>query len=136
MVSGGDVMPPGEITGGVYVAVFYLASPRRLTVGRLGRFEFAAGFYFYAGSAQRGLRARLARHGRRVKPRRWHIDYLSAVAAPLGAVVVAGPKSDECRLAGALASAYACPVPRFGASDCRCPGHLFHVPPAEISSST
>ena len=114
------------MTRGIYVAVFHLAAPRRITVGRLGRFAFPEGFYFYVGSAQRGLRARLARHGRHGKARRWHIDYLSGVATMLGAVVLDGPKSLECRVARALAAVYACPVARFGASDCRCPGHLFH----------
>jgi sugar fermentation stimulation protein A len=112
----------------VYIAVFHLVRPRRIPVGRLGTFDFPPGFYFYAGSAQRGLSARLARHARRRKPLRWHIDYLSVEARMLGAVIVDGPKRKECELAGELAECCARPVAGFGSSDCRCDGHLFHAP--------
>lgn len=131
-----DVRTDRGPTRGVYVAVFHLAAPRRITVGRLGRFDFAAGFYFYVGSAQRGLQARLARHGRGRKPQRWHIDYLSAVATMLGAVALEAPQACECRLARALAAAYACPIARFGASDCHCPGHVFYCAPEQSRRRT
>ena len=110
---------------GVYVAVFLLDRPRRIAVGGLGSWPFAAGVYLYVGSAQRGLSARLARHGRRRKPLRWHVDYLSRPARMLGAIVAPGPKAAECRLAAALARRYPRPVPQFGSSDGRCGGHLF-----------
>jgi len=111
--------------GGVYIAVFLLARGRRIRVGSLGRFEFPAGVYFYVGSAQRNLSARLARHGRRTKTLRWHIDYLSTKCRMLGAIVLPGGRSRECEIAAELAARYARPVARFGASDCRCGGHLF-----------
>ncbi|MFW6158794.1 MAG: GIY-YIG nuclease family protein [Planctomycetota bacterium] len=112
---------------GVYVAVFRLAGVRRIRVGRLGQFDFPAGYYLYAGSAQRHLGARLDRHGRADKPRHWHVDYLSAEADMIGALVVPGPKSRECELAAELAECFALAVPGFGASDCRCPGHLAYT---------
>ena len=114
--------------GGVYIAVFRLGRARRITVGRLGRFEFPAGVYLYVGSAQRNREARLARHARRRKPLRWHIDYLSTKAEILGAILLPGRKNRECLVAEELARTFARPVARFGASDCRCPGHLFHAP--------
>jgi sugar fermentation stimulation protein A len=117
--------PGDRMGGGVYIAVFELPADRTIRVGRLGRFRFAAGVYLYVGSAQRNMDARLARHARRRKVRRWHIDYLSAHARMLGAIVRAGPKRLECGLARELAARFAQPVPRFGASDCRCPSHLF-----------
>ena len=43
----------------------------------------------------------------------------------VGALVIDGSKSLECRLAAMLARHYPRPIPRFGASDCRCGGHLF-----------
>jgi len=107
--------------------MFRLRRGRRITIGRLGRFGFPAGVYLYVGSAQRNLRARLRRHGRRAKPLRWHIDYLTAHARMLSYAVVPGSKDGECQLAAELASLYERPVPRFGASDCRCPGHLFYA---------
>jgi len=37
----------------------------------------ASGRYAYVGSARRGLRARVKRHLRREKPKKWHIDQLT-----------------------------------------------------------
>ena len=112
---------------GLYIAIFELPQSRRITVGRLGRFQFESGLYLYVGSAQRNLTARLARHGRRSKLRRWHIDYLSAHARMVEAITLDGPKSLECRLATTLSGRFVRPVPHFGASDCRCRGHLFYT---------
>lgn len=117
------------MTGGVYAAEFVLASPRRIRIGRLGRFDFPAGRYVYVGSAQRHLEARLARHGRRCKVMRWHVDYLSRWARLERAWAWPRPKADECRLAaavGALPGAVAGPT-GFGASDCRCRTHLYRL---------
>jgi sugar fermentation stimulation protein A len=110
---------------GLFIAVFHLDAGDRFTVGKLGRFDLPAGTYLYVGSAQRNRSARLARHGRRRKPLRWHIDYLSVRARMLGAILLPGGRDDECRLAGELADLYPRPIARFGASDCRCGGHLF-----------
>jgi sugar fermentation stimulation protein A len=112
----------------LYVAVFLLESPCRLTVGRLGRFALSPGWYYYVGSAKVNRSARLARHARRDKPMRWHVDYLSRRARMLGAVLVDEEKWTECELAGALGQIHPRPIPRFGSGDCRCPGHLFHEP--------
>ena len=113
---------------GIYIAVFYLPEARDISVGKLGRFHFRRGVYFYAGSAQRNLAARLERHGRKSKPMRWHIDYLSVRAEMLGAITLAGPREQECELAKELAGMFERAAPRFGASDCRCGGHLFYAP--------
>ena len=112
---------------GAYVAVFLLPKARRIRIGRLGRFDFAAGVYLYVGSARRNLTARLDRHARRRKPLRWHIDYLSVHARMAGAIVVEGPEAHECALAAELAETFDRAVPRFGSSDCRCAGHLFYA---------
>ena len=112
---------------GVYIAVFYLAEARDISVGKLGRFRFRPGVYFYAGSAQRNLSARLERHGRKQKPLRWHIDYLSVRAEMIGAITVAGPRERECELARELAGTFERVASGFGASDCRCGGHLFYA---------
>lgn len=112
----------------MYIAVFYLPIGRHITVGKLGRFAFRKGFYFYVGSAQRNLSARLERHSKKIKPLRWHIDYLSTKARMLGAMTTAGPRRRECELAEKLAGMYELAIPRFGASDCRCGGHLFYSP--------
>lgn len=120
--------PAQHPDSGVYIAVFYLPNREHIRVGKLGRFDFAKGVYFYVGSAQRGLSARIARHSRRDKPHRWHIDYLSCKAKMLGVVVLAGPRKRECRLAEELAGMFELVAPDFGSSDCRCGGHLFYSP--------
>jgi sugar fermentation stimulation protein A len=113
---------------GVYIAIFRLVEARDISVARLGRFHFRPGFYLYAGSAQRNLAARLERHGRKSKSMRWHIDYLSARAEMLGAITIAGPRERECEIAAELAAMFEPVAPGFGASDCRCGGHLFYAP--------
>lgn len=111
--------------GGLYIAVFVLAEDCRIRVGRLGGFALPAGWYYYVGSARRNRSARLARHARRRKKRRWHIDALSTRARMLGAVLVDADSRTECGLAAELAKLLPRAVPGFGASDCRCGGHLF-----------
>ena len=87
------------MNSGVYLAIFHLARTQVITIGSLGRFTFQRGHYLYVGSAQRNLEARLTRHGRRRKSLRWQIDYLSIKAPFVGALVLRGPKSWECRFA-------------------------------------
>lgn len=113
---------------GVYIAVFYLAEPSDISVGKLGQFNFRKGYYFYVGRAQRNLTARLERHGRKSKPMRWHVDYLSVRVEMLGAITIAGPRERECETAKDLAGMFELSPPGFGASDCRCGGHLFYTP--------
>ena len=110
---------------GVYIAVFNLSKDHYIKVGKLGRIKFREGIYFYVGSAQRNLLVRIERHGRRNKPLRWHIDYLSAKTEMLGAIIISGTRERECQMASELAEMYELAVPGFGSSDCRCGGHLF-----------
>lgn len=118
-----DALP----SSGVYIALFELRRTCEIRVGQLGTIAFRPGLYAYVGSAQRNLRARLERHARRHKPLRWHIDYLSMRAQMIGALVFAGAKERECRLARRLTEVGAETVPGFGCSDCRCHSHLFRL---------
>ena len=113
---------------GLYIAVFYLPRVQKVYVGKLGQFRFKKGVYFYAGSAQRNLSSRLKRHQTKKKPLRWHIDYLSARARMLGAITIPGSRKYECELAKELSKVFELCIPGFGASDCRCSGHLFFSP--------
>jgi sugar fermentation stimulation protein A len=115
------------LDSGVYIAFFYLPKAQRICAGRLGRVSLRQGVYSYVGSAQRNLSARLNRHSRKNKPLRWHIDYLSAKAEMLGAIVIAGPREYECAVAKELGRMFELVLPGFGASDCRCGGHLFYA---------
>jgi Uri superfamily endonuclease len=106
-----------------------LSQPLRLQIGRLGEFDFPAGDYIYTGSAKRNFEARVARHLRREKTLRWHIDYL--LAAPgVSVTAVMRSEADECSLNQATNGII--PLPRFGASDCTrgCGSHLKYLCPS------
>lgn len=116
---------------GTYALILRLPrSAENVRIGRLGRFRFSSGWYVYVGSARGpgGLAARLARHLRPLKPLHWHVDYLRAQAQPVQVWYAAGTQKRECAWARVLSSlpGASVSVPRFGASDCRCPAHLIY----------
>jgi Uri superfamily endonuclease len=117
---------------GTYLLVARLKRAARIQVGKLGQFDFAAGWYAYAGSAlgPGGLEARLARHARRDKRNHWHIDYLLQHAVLEEIWQAAWPQRLECAWAAAIAGLPGAqlPVRGFGASDCRCAAHLIYLP--------
>ncbi len=92
---------------------------------------FAPGRYAYLGSARGpgGIRARCARHLRKDKVLRWHVDRLTVAADVAALAVIDG---GECNLTEQLlANGAQAPVPGFGSSDCRsCPAHLVALPEA------
>ncbi|AMN48316.1 hypothetical protein ACG33_14655 [Steroidobacter denitrificans] len=109
-----------------YQLVIEVTRSLRVRVGRLGTFEFAAGVYVYTGSARRNIEARIARHERKSKPLRWHIDYLLA-ARGVRILRVVRSGCAECALNRATAGQI--PIAGFGASDCRagCGSHLRYL---------
>jgi len=115
---------------GTYVLLVELGQEAVITVGQLGTFCFPAGYYVYVGSAlgSGGLAARLARHRRRDKKLRWHIDYFLAHARILDIRTDDSGKRLECAWVCAMLSTPGAQVvaPRFGASDCSCPSHLVY----------
>lgn len=116
---------------GVYVLWLHLSQTMPITIGKLGTFLFETGVYAYAGSAQRNLKQRVARHSRLDKRLHWHIDHLRARADFLGsALFFDQPKTTECVLARELLKipGTSCPVPSLGSSDCSCGSHLVFVP--------
>ncbi len=89
------------------------------------------GRYVYCGSAYGpgGLAARIARHSRRGKKVRWHIDRLTLAGRVVQTAALAG--GSECALFAALHKlpGVSVPVPGFGNSDCRdCTAHLLAMP--------
>jgi Uri superfamily endonuclease len=120
---------------GTYVLALWLERAQAIRVGRLGDVVFPAGWYLYIGSAlgPGGLAARLARHLARIdtgKRAHWHVDYLRERAVWAGAWGRASTLRLECEWAGALRTRPGARIvaPGFGASDCRCPAHLVHLP--------
>lgn len=116
------------MTARSYQLAIRVDRPATVTVGRLGTATFAPGRYVYTGSARRNMEARIARHLKKDKPLRWHVDYL--LAHPHVRVEqVERLDADECALNRAAAGTI--PVKGFGASDCRagCGAHLKYAGP-------
>jgi Uri superfamily endonuclease len=116
------------VAGGAYVLAIELAKPLDVELPGQSPVSLPRGRYLYCGSAYGpgGLRARVARHMRRRKAIRWHVDRLTASGVVLGAWTF--PGGDECELAAAL-SHLPMPIAGFGSSDCRrCRSHLLHWP--------
>ncbi|MCB9456902.1 MAG: GIY-YIG nuclease family protein [Anaerolineaceae bacterium] len=120
-------LPTGK---GTYILILRLDESAQLTIGKLGTFAFPAGWYAYVGSAfgPGGLRGRLKHHLAPVINPHWHIDYLRQTASTREVWYLVSATVYEHEWAAALASysRAAIPVPRFGASDCRCETHLIH----------
>ncbi len=114
---------------GSYLLLARLPGPAAIRPGALGPILLPPGYYVYVGSGMGGrLESRLARHLRRRKRVRWHIDHLLA-ALPAAdrpqALAIRSPLRLECRLAREVSRIAAGWVPGFGSSDCGCPSHLF-----------
>lgn len=129
-----------------YLLHLHLTEGQTLTIGARKPAYFDAGEYFYVGSALRAAGHRLLRHWQGSEVRKWHIDYLRAVTLPRKLYVYRAESIGECDLAQLLQQCSELRViPRFGSSDCRCPGHLWHaqgtfrpacvLPPANLTFS-
>ena len=122
--------PPADPTAGMYVLHLRIELPGPpVRIGRLGAFEFPRTDYLYVGSALNSLWPRVQRHLYQEGKRHWHVDHLQDVAQPLRAWIAVTTQSRECEVAAALAALPGATrwPPRFGASDCRCPGHLLRL---------
>lgn len=115
---------------GICTQLLELPAVESLRVGRLGTFRFPAGFYPYDGSAlgPGGLASRLQRHCQGHREQYWHIDWLRPAVRLQRIWARATRERRVCTwVAAALTLPTASvPVPRFDASDCRCPAHLLH----------
>ncbi|MFW6238158.1 MAG: GIY-YIG nuclease family protein, partial [Halanaerobiales bacterium] len=87
---------------GIYVLTVSLRDGREIEVGARGSIFFPGGYYYYCGSAQKNLSARLSRHLRTEKKFHWHIDYLLAWAEVLNFHTWSAGRKGECRLASCL----------------------------------
>lgn len=125
-----DVRPrsPPAADSGLYQLVIWLRKDQVGRVGGLGRFLFPMGYYVYTGSARRRLESRIARHLRKKKRVRWHIDYLLKRGKIIEIKRYANSNLTECGLNGRTEELPGSRViaPRFGSSDCRCLTHLLY----------
>ncbi len=126
-------MPLLPTDAGIYAVVYHLDERKLLEIGKLGKFEFQPGLYFYCGSAQGsgGLDRRIHRHLTGQTRTFWHIDYLKRIVKALRVWTIATNDRAECELIRYLAQHVEIlhPVTRFGASDCteKCISHLLHI---------
>ena len=115
---------------GSYALVFRMKHTYNLSIGRLGHHHFLPGYYIYLGSAlgPGGITARIRRHLRYSykKAPHWHVDRLLGVSRISEIWWKAGTESVECLWAVRLAKIGSIHIAGFGASDCRCAGHLVH----------
>ena len=114
------------MTKGIYHLIINLPINAIIDVGKLGRFNFQAGYYVYTGSAMNGLESRLARHQRKEKRLHWHIDYLLQHGKIINIVTHITYKRLECHFNKKIMSIKGCqmPVAGFGSGDCDCVSHL------------
>jgi Uri superfamily endonuclease len=120
---------------GSYVLLIDLDEPLSVTIAGKAAGTLDPGRYLYCGSAwgAGGLGGRLARHMRRGKTIRWHVDQLTEAGTVAGAWLV--PGGTECALVTACGP-LPVPVEGFGSSDCRrCRSHLLHWPAANSCPS-
>ncbi len=118
-------------TPGSYILISRLHEDTDISIGKMGRFTLAAGFYCYSGSARGpgGLERRLARHLRQHKKPHWHVDYLLQHAVVVEIWTAGSLDRLECFSVPALLGlpGAAVPIPGFGSSDCTCTAHLVRV---------
>ncbi len=90
----------------------------------------SAGYYAYVGSAfgSGGLSGRLRHHRHVAEKPHWHVDYLRRAARLTAIWMQESEIRREHEWAAILGNmpGVAIPAARFGASDCRCPAHLFY----------
>ena len=120
---------------GGYLLFLELKKPRTLAVGHLGRHRFPAGLYVYAGSGLAGIESRVNRHFSKKRTKRWHIDYLSAVARPLDFIAFESDRRIECDLAASMQRLGGKHIAKgFGSSDCLCESHLIYLGGLKVAS--
>lgn len=114
---------------GIYVLVLLLKKDNEITIGKLGKFHFKSGYYYYAGSALgMGGFKRVSRHFNvaqgKNRTRKWHIDHLLPHSEIVCALLLPTDEALECDVAANLME-HSFPVNGFGCSDCACKSHLF-----------
>ncbi|MFQ5712080.1 MAG: DUF123 domain-containing protein [Candidatus Geothermarchaeales archaeon] len=109
----------------VYALILELPDDVEVWVGSLGRLHLRGGFYAYIGSALTGLEARIRRHLREEKTKRWHIDYLEPQKFVRAVAIGRTRERMECQVVEELKGGFEA-VKGFGSSDCGCESHLFY----------
>ena len=120
---------------GTYTLLLACKKPFKIRMGKLGLIKVERGNYLYTGSAlgtgSVSLEQRVARHRRRNKRMKWHVDYLTVPreVVVVNVICTESSKRLECQINRQLLHKLnAKPIARrAGASDCQCSGHLLSV---------
>lgn len=120
------------VASGIYGLILWLPHASRVRVGRLGTYDFPAGWYAYWGSAHGpgGIAARVQHHLTPAVRPHWHLDFLRPYSQIKAVLFTVHPDDLECQwVQHALTFPKAtAPVLGFGSRDCRqkCPAHLLY----------
>ena len=120
---------------GTYTLLLACKRPFKVRIGKLGMTKIEKGNYLYTGSALGkgavSLEQRVARHRRRNKRVKWHVDYLTVrqEIRVVNVICIGVNKRLECQInRQILSNLNGKPIiPRAGASDCKCSAHLLSV---------
>lgn len=114
---------------GTYALILSCSTTGRVRIGRLGAMELQRGYYVYVGSAlgPGGLQARIAQHQNSSASPHWHVDYLRGHTRLQRVWYSYEGYRYEHKWARAMHAMTGARIPLagFGASDCRCPSHLY-----------
>ncbi len=110
---------------GTYILILKLPQNRTLKVGKLGKFTFEQGTYFYVGRAKGGFGKRVIRYFKKRINKKWHIDYLLEYANPLGIFFFDEFYGEE-DIAKKMEALYLPVIRGFGATDTHSKTHLFY----------
>lgn len=118
---------------GTYLLVYYLPHETQLYgIKRFSEITLAPGYYYYSGSAQKGLKHRICRHLKKTKTIHWHVDHVTACQdfhfTELY-IFPDAPRSFECEMVKILERKFLLeyPLEKFGNSDCSiCKSHLLY----------
>jgi len=115
---------------GIYLLELFLYKPYRIEIGALGKITFPPGYYYYAGTAQKNLNARLKRYQQGPENRHWHIDYFLEEAIIKRIFASPVEREAECQLARSLKKLEDTEIiaSGLGSSDCSCESHLIYTP--------
>ena len=117
---------------GTYLLFLSNTKSQKINIGKQGDFLFPSGLLVYVGSAfgSGGLRGRISHHLRVNRKCHWHIDYLLQKMPVCQVLYTETPSRLEHEWAMLLERIPELNIPmkRFGASDCQCASHLFHIP--------
>ncbi|MFN2364252.1 MAG: DUF123 domain-containing protein [Halarsenatibacteraceae bacterium] len=115
-----------DFDSGIYILEIFKHKPGKVEIGALGKIAFPAGYYYYIGTAQKNLNARIKRYLAGKGNFHWHIDYFLTEANIQNVYAWPLEKEYECKIADALLELENIKVIEegLGSSDCNCRSHL------------